>query len=79
MKSELTTLQPKRNEFPKLMRHREHGAIIAATHQEDNSITGICVWVREKDSNKLLAYSENWSAELFTDLPRNECVILSNP
>jgi hypothetical protein len=78
MKSELTTVQPKANPFPKLMKHKEFGTIIAATYQAGNSITGTCVWVTPEFKEHLLRYSETWGADKFKDLPRHECVILSN-
>ena len=79
MKSELTTLQPKENEFPKLMRHKSHSMVILATEKLHNGLTGTVIWVEENSQSKVGEYSKHWDASSFTDLPRTECVILSNP
>jgi len=78
MKSELTTLQPKGNEFPKLMRNQNQDLIILAILQQDCKITGTIVWVDTLPPSKIGTRHDDWHAHLFTDLPRNECVILSN-
>jgi len=79
MKSELTTLHPKGNEFPKLMRNQAQDLIILAISQHEGLITGTIVWVDANSQRKIGRHQDDWHAYLFTDLPRNECVILSNP
>jgi hypothetical protein len=79
MKSELTTLQPNENEFPKLMRNQAQDLIILATEEKGSKITGTVVWVDVNSSKKYGIHQDDWYAHTFTDLPRTECVILSNP
>ena len=78
MKSELTTVQPKPNGFPKLMRRKDHSMVIIATDQTNNSLTGTVVWVQKGCPSELGNYSKHWDAISFIDLPSSECVIISN-
>ena len=78
MKSELTTIEPKATTFSKLMKNRDCSIIILANSQTGNSIHGTCVWTIKEFSHYLGKIQTDWGADLFTDLPRTECVILSN-
>ena len=76
MKSELTTVQPKANGFPKPMRRKDHSNVILATMQAGGSLTGMVVWA--VDEAQIGEFSREYNSNDYIDLPRTECVILSN-
>ena len=78
MKSEVTTTKPKVSDFPKAMRHFDQDVSILATSKVEYQLTGMVIWATSKAPFKIGHYSTTWGSEYFGDIPRSECVIISN-